>query len=82
MPEDIISDDFLEAVSNFHNPETLFKMAKTDFEKAVAIEFFMVSKHFVEQDNEIKWLKYLVKAVFGVGVLGILIEVIPKIFGM
>lgn len=81
MSEDTISDDFMKAIENFHNPETLFKHAKTQFEKDVAIEFFFQTKRLEVIDNEIKWLKWLVRGVFGVTLLALLInlmDVIPK----
>jgi len=76
MPEDDLSEEFLMALANYHNPETIFKMAKTPWEKAVAIEFFLVKKNQDKTDNEIKWLKWLTKAVFGVTLLAVVVNVL------
>lgn len=76
------SDDFMEAVNKHDCPDKIFALAKTDFEKAVAIEFFFIHKRLNKSDNDMRWLKYLVKGVFGVGVLGILTQVIPILLGM
>jgi len=81
MPQDKLSKEFMMAIANYHNPETIFKLAKTDWEKAVAIEFFFVKRKMDNQDNEIKWLKWLCRAVFGVGVVGVIVQVIPKLLG-
>lgn len=80
--ENKLSDDFMVALAQYHNPETIFKMAKTDWEKAVAIEFFLVKKKYDAIVKEIEWLKWLIKSVFGIGIIGILIQTIPKFFGM
>jgi len=40
-----ISPEFLEAIKKWGDcPEDIFKLAKTDFEKAVAVEFFKNEK--------------------------------------
>lgn len=82
MSKEKLSKEFMMALANYHNPETIFKMANTDWEKAVAIEFYFVKKKQDNTDNEIKWLKYLVKSVFVVGCTGIGIQVITKLFGL
>lgn len=83
MPQhEKLSKEFLTALYKYHNPETIFKLANTPWEKAVAIEFYLVKTKQDQTDNEIKWLKYLVKAVFGIGVIGVVVQVIPKLFGL
>lgn len=77
-----LSDKFIEAIAQYHNPETIFKLAKTDIEKAIAIEFYLVKFHLEKQDNDIKWLKYLVKAVFGISFIGVAFQAILKFFGL
>ena len=60
-------------------PEKVFELAKTPWEKAVAVEFFQNSQERKELKNDIKWLKYLIQAVFGVTILVFVAEVCPKI---
>ena len=82
MTKEKLSKEFMTALVNYHNPETIFKLAKTEFEKAVAIEFFLVKQRMDKQDNDVKWLKWLCRAVFGVGSIGVVIQVIPMLFGV
>lgn len=78
-----IKEEFMEAVTKYADcPETIFKMAKTEWEKVVAVEFFLVAKKQERLEREIIWLKYLCKAVFGVGCIGVMIQIIPKFFGV
>ena len=82
MSKDNISNDFMIALSEYGDcPETIFKLAKTDFEKAVAVEFFLVNKKQESVTTKLVILEKMIFAVFGVGVVGVLVAVIPKIFG-
>jgi len=76
-----ISDNFMEAVANYHNPHTLFEMAKTDWEKVVALQFINQDQKIQQCNNDIKWLQWLVKGVFAIGIIGLLMDVIPRFFG-
>lgn len=76
------SDEFMEAIEKYDCPEKVFSLAKTSFEKAVAIEFFLMHKRMDKSDNDTKWLKYLVKGTFGVVVLAFITQVIPMLLGM
>lgn len=78
-----VSKDFMEAMDKFKDcPEELFKMAKSDFEKATAIEFFELHKECAILKDHMKMLETMIAAVFGVGVIGLLIQIIPKFFGV
>jgi len=78
-----VSEEFIEVMTKFKDcPEELFKMAKSDFEKATAIEFFELHKEYAIIKDHVKMLEAMVVAVFGVGVIGVLIQVIPKFFGV
>jgi len=81
MPDNAISKEFMDALNNYHNPDTVFKMAKTDFEKAVAIEFFLITKRLDIQSTKMKHLDWLVKGIFGVTLISVLAELVPKFFG-
>ncbi len=43
-------------------PITIFRMARTRWQKAVAIEFLKQQKQITEMKNDIKWIKYLLSA--------------------
>ena len=73
-----MSRGFMEALNNYHNPDTIFKLAKTDFERAVAIEFFLITKRLDVQATKMKHLNWTIVAIFGV----IVLEFIAKIFGV
>lgn len=49
-------------------PQQLIKLAKTEWEKAVVVEFVeiesKIKEEFAKLKNEIKWCKYLILAVF------------------
>lgn len=83
MSKDKISTKFIEALVKYEDcPETIFKLATTDFEKAVAVEFFLVNKKQETISTKLTYLEKIILSVFGIGVVGVLIQVIPKIFGM
>ena len=85
-------DEFESLIAQYKDcPEDLFKMARTPYEKAVAIEFFMLIKKMDECEAErkkqdavikkdISWLKWLICAVFGIAALGVLSQWFPIIF--
>lgn len=69
-------------------PEKLFNMAKSDFERAVAVEFFIVERNsnvrLTKVESDIAWCKYLITGVFGVSLLtfiAINFQSILKFFG-
>jgi len=76
------SDEFMKAMEEYDCPEKIFALAKTGFEKAVAIEFFLMHGRMDKSDNDMKWLKYLVKGTFAVVVLGLLAQFIPTLLGL
>jgi hypothetical protein len=91
------TEEFTTLIEQYKDcPEELFKMAKTPFEKAVAVEFFMLIKKIDQSDNERKkdniaikkdigWLKWLICAIFGIAILGVLSQWFPiilKLFGL
>lgn len=64
-------------------PEKLFGLAKTDFEKAVAVEFFIVHKKIDERfgkvEKDISWCKWLITGIFSIVALGTLATYIPRL---
>ena len=78
MPENHISDDFIQALLSYENPQTLFEMAKTDWEKAVAIEFHLTNQKIDKNSNDLKWLKWLIQGTLAVGVLSFIVECLTK----
>lgn len=71
-----VSPEFMEAILKFQDcPEDLFKMAKSDFEKATAIEFFGLSTRLEKVDKDLEWIKYIVKAIFGVTLVAVIAQV-------
>lgn len=76
------SNEFMEAIAKYDCPDKIFKLATTNFEKAVAIEFFLIHNRLDKSDNDLKWLKYLVKGTFGVVILGIIAQIIPVFLGL
>jgi hypothetical protein len=73
--------EFLEFIAKHQDcPETLFKLAKTDFEKACVIEFFELSKKFESLKKDIQWLKWMIKGVFIVSIVAVLAQVISDCF--
>lgn len=82
MSKRVITEDFQEALLKYEDcPEKLFKIAKTDFEKLVAIEFFGIRKQCELIESKIKLLETLIFAVFSIGAIGVVIQIIPKLFG-
>jgi len=53
-------------------PDMIFRLAKTDFERAVAIEFFNVHKKLEDLKKDIKWLKWLIVSLFGAIVIALI----------
>jgi len=76
------STEFMKAIEKYDCPDKIFKLAKTEYEKAVAVEFFLIHRRLDESDNDTKWLKYLVKAVFSVGVIGLIMQVLSSLLGL
>ena len=68
---------------NSRTAKELFKLAKTPFEKAVAVEFFALHKKLDEQTvsmkKDIDWLKWLIVSIFGITILGVLSQWYPII---
>jgi len=76
--------EFEELIKQYNDcPETLFKMAKTPFEREVAVEFFALHKKLDEQTltmkKDIDWCKWLIISVFGLTVLGVLSQWYPTV---
>lgn len=61
-------------------PADLIKMARTKWQKTVAIEFLHLYKETLEIKTNQKWLKWLIVSVFGLSVLGVLSQWMPHIF--
>jgi len=68
---------FEEWIEEFGDcPEELFKIAKKPFEKAVAVEFFLVHKkiderneRFTKVEGDVSWCKWLITGLFGMTIL-------------
>ena len=60
-------------------PEEIFDLAKTKWQKAVAVEFFVQNKKMEEMKNDIKWLKRLVTGMFSVTVIALVAEFVLKV---
>ena len=76
-------DEFIE--QNGDCPELLIKMARTKWQKAVAIEFVRQARDTQEVKSDLRWIKYLVVSIFGLAVLGVLSQWFPlilKAFGL
>ena len=87
--------EFLERVAkaeeNNDCPENLVRMASTDWQKQVAIEFVLMDKkvnerneRFAKIEKDIHWVKWLAVSVFGIVVFGTLTQYwgqIQKLFG-
>ena len=72
-----VSPEFKEAILKFQDcPEDLFKMAKSDFEKATAIEFFGLFTRLEKVDKDLEWIKWLVKGIFGVTLIAVIAQII------
>jgi len=81
-------EEFMEQYGDC--PEELFKMAKTPFQKAVAVEFYNIISKIDEHNNnrkreiaevkkDISWCKWLTMALFGVVVLGVVAQNIQNL---
>jgi len=76
-------EEFKKLVEEYKDcPEELYKMAKTKWQKLVAVEFFHLYKQLEGMEKNMKWLKWLIVAVFGTGCLGIFMQAFPKLFGL
>lgn len=77
-----VSKEFMEAIVKYGDcPEEIFKMAKSPFERAIAVEFFKNEKEHAVIKSHLKLLEVMITAVFAIGAIGLLINVIPKFFG-
>jgi hypothetical protein len=79
-----MEDDFKKLIDEYSDcPDEIFKLARTPFEKAVAVEFFALHKKLDEQTSSMKkdidWLKWLIISVFGLSILGVLSQWFPQI---
>jgi len=80
--------EFLERVAkaekNGDCPEDLVKMAETDWQKQVAVEFVMMDRRYssdkAERDAEMKFVKRIMWAIFGVTVLAWVSQLILRLF--
>lgn len=76
--KDRISLEFKEAVERYADcPEDVFRLAKTEYQIAVAVELFKNDKDhavFKTEFNNIKKLLYLILSVTGAIGFGLLIE--------
>lgn len=59
-------------------PEEIFNLAKTKWQKAVAVEFFVQNKKIEKIKNDIKWLKWLISGLFSITVIAIVAEFIMR----
>jgi len=60
-------------------PEVLIKMARTKWQKAVAIEFVRQAHEMEKVVNDQKWIKWMVMSIFGLAILGVLSQWFPVI---
>ena len=72
-------DEILQQHSN-DCPITIFRMARTRWQKAVAIEFLKQQKQITEMKNDIKWIKYLLSAMLSVTVIAVIAQVVGALF--
>jgi hypothetical protein len=56
-------------------------MAKSPFERAIAVEFFKNEKEHAVIKSHLKLLEVMITAVFAIGAIGLLINAIPSLFG-
>lgn len=87
MPQQKIRKDFIEAIRLYSNaPEKLFDLAKTDFEKMVAVEFFQNDKEHSLMAQKFEHQNKLLWGIFGVTIataVGFLIRLaISSILGV
>lgn len=77
MSEGTVSKEFLEAITKYADcPEEVFKLANTDYERAVAVELFKNAKEHSLIKNEIKHTAWLAKLILGgTGIIGICLVV-------
>jgi len=61
-------------------PITIFRMARTRWQKAVAIEFLKQQKQITEMKNDLKWIKYLLSAMLSVTVIAVIAQVVGALF--
>jgi len=60
-------------------PDVIFQLAQTDFERAVAIEFFNVHKKLEDVKKDIKWLKWLIISLFGAIIISLIQSAIQSL---
>ena len=71
-------EDFIK--QNGDSPDLLIKMAKTGWQKAIAVEFIRQYDHINEIRTNQTWLKYLVTGAFSVTVLAFVAQLIGIFF--
>jgi hypothetical protein len=59
-------------------PMEIYELAKTSWQKAVALEFFDIHKKLSDFSKDIEWLKYMIKGVFAVTVIAVVANLILK----
>jgi hypothetical protein len=69
-------DDFIASHGGEDCPEVLLKMAKGNWQKAVAIEFVRLHEKCNDMKKDLSWNRWLLIAMFGVIVLEFLSQVI------
>jgi hypothetical protein len=79
MPDEI-SKEFLEVINKYKDcPQKVFQLATTEFEKAVAIEFFNLKNRCDRIDTNMKWIKWLIMGLFTTIVVGYIASFCLKI---
>lgn len=72
-----------DAEKNGDCPETLVKMATTKWQKQVAVEFVLMDKRVIKEkaqrDTEMKFMKRIMWAIFGVTVLAWMSQLVPQL---
>lgn len=62
-------DEFKELLKKYSHPDHLVRMAKTKWQKAVAIEFVNQDKKFLKIESEVIWIKRITMSIFAVVVI-------------
>jgi len=70
---------FTKAIKNGDCPETLVKMAKTPWQKQVAVEFVLLDKKLAEQEHDIGTLKKICWGIFMAVAIAAVVQVISVI---
>jgi len=73
-------EEFKKLLIEYDHPDHLIKMAKTKWQKAVAIEFVNQDKKMSGIEKDVNWVKRLTMSIFAVVVIAAVAQYVGPLF--